>query len=232
MIEEERFERKWVYYSNNSLNLINSLIRSKFFFRYQFPKRKVNSIYFEDKNYSSIIQNLDGVNKKKKLRLRWYGDKSKIIDPKFEFKNKIGFISKKKQIKIEEFNELDFPKILNLKKIHDVINQKKFNRKIIYPLISTHYEREYLVSADSSIRATVDYNLECIHLKNFSQIKLNKNFSNITLLEIKYPTNLDDLLKKKLNDITLRLSKNSKYIYSIFNKPIYLNWKFFKAFVK
>lgn len=223
MIEEERFERKWVYYSNNSLNLINSLIRSKFFFRYQFPKRKVNSIYFEDKNYSSIIQNLDGVNKKKKLRLRWYGDKSKIIDPKFEFKNKIGFISKKKQIKIEEFNELDFPKILNLKKIHDVINQKKFNRKIIYPLISTHYEREYLVSADSSIRATVDYNLECIHLKNFSQIKLNKNFSNITLLEIKYPTNLDDLLRKKLNDITLRLSKNSKYIYSIFNKPIYLN---------
>ena len=232
MIEEERFERKWVYYSNNSLNLINSLIRSKFFFRYQFPKRKVNSIYFEDKNYSSIIQNLDGVNKKKKLRLRWYGDKSKIIDPKFEFKNKIGFISKKKQIKIEEFNELDFPKILNLKKIHDVINQKKFNRKIIYPLISTHYEREYLVSADSSIRATVDNNLECIHLKNFSQIKLNKNFSNITLLEIKYPTNLDDLLRKKLNDITLRLSKNSKYIYSIFNKPIYLNWKFFKAFVK
>ena len=223
MIEEERFERKWVYYSNNSLNLINSLIRSKLFFRYQFPKRKVNSIYFEDKNYSSIIQNLDGVNKKKKLRLRWYGDKSKIIDPKFEFKNKIGFISKKKQIKIEEFNELDFPKILNLKKIHDVINQKKFNRKIIYPLISTHYEREYLVSADSSIRATVDYNLECIHLKNFSQIKLNKNFSNITLLEIKYPTNLDDLLRKKLNDITLRLSKNSKYIYSIFNKPIYLN---------
>ena len=139
------------------------------------------------------------------------------------FNGLIGFISKKKQIKIEEFNELDFPKILNLKKIHDVINQKKFNRKIIYPLISTHYEREYLVSADSSIRATVDYNLECIHLKNFSQIKLNKNFSNITLLEIKYPTNLDDLLRKKLNDITLRLSKNSKYIYSIFNKPIYLN---------
>ena len=223
MLEEKRFERKWIYYSNNSLNLINSLIRSKLFFRYQFPKRKVNSIYFDDKNYSSIIQNLDGIHEKTKLRLRWYGDKSKIIDPKFEFKNKIGFISKKKQIKIEECNELDFPKISNLKKIHDVINKKKFNRKIIYPLISTHYEREYLISVDNSIRATVDFNLECVHLKNFSQIKLNKNFSHITLLEIKYPTNLDDLLRKKLNDITLRLSKNSKYIYSIFNKPIYLN---------
>ena len=223
MLEDKRFERKWVYYSSNRLNLINSLIRSKFFFRYQFPKRRVNSIYFDDNNYSAVIQNLDGIYKKTKLRLRWYGDKSIIKDPKFEFKNKLGFISKKKQVKIEEINELNFPKISNLKKIQYIVNEKKFNKKIIYPLISTHYEREYLISVDSSIRATVDFNLECIHLKNFSQIKINKNFSNITLLEIKYPINLDNLLRKKLNDITLRLSKNSKYVYSIFNKPIYLN---------
>ena len=176
MLEDKRFERKWVYYSSNRLSLINSLIRSKFFFRYQFPRRRVNSIYFDDNNYSSVIQNLDGIHKKTKLRLRWYGDKSIIKDPKFEFKNKIGFISKKKQVKIEEFNELTFPKISNLKKIQNKINKKKFNNKIIYPLISTHYEREYLISVDSSIRATVDFNLECIHLKTFLKSKLIKIF--------------------------------------------------------
>ena len=223
MLEEKRFERKWVYYSNNILSLINSLVRSKLFFRYQFPKRKVNSIYFDDNYYSSVIENLDGINKKTKLRLRWYGDKSRIIDPKFEFKNKIGFITKKKQIKVEEFNSLDFPKVLNLKKIQNIINEKYFYKKKIYPIISTHYEREYLISADNSIRATVDFNLENIHLKNFSQIKLNKNFSNITILEIKYPINLDSLLRKKLNNITLRLSKNSKYVNSVFARPIYVN---------
>ena len=223
MLEEKRFERKWVYYSNNILSLINSLVRSKLFFRYQFPKRKVNSIYFDDNYYSSIIENLDGINKKTKLRLRWYGDKSRIIDPKFEFKNKIGFITKKKQIKVEEFNSLDFPKVLNLKKIQNIINEKYFYKKKIYPIISTHYEREYLISADNLIRATVDFNLESIHLKNFSQIKLNKNFSNIIILEIKYPINLDSLLRKKLNNITLRLSKNSKYVNSVFARPIYVN---------
>ena len=223
MLEEKRFERKWVYYSNNILSLINSLVRSKLFFRYQFPKRKVNSIYFDDNYYSSVIENLDGINKKTKLRLRWYGDKSRIIDPKFEFKNKIGFITKKKQIKVEEFNSLDFPKVLNLKKIQNIINEKYFYKKKIYPIISTHYEREYLISADNSIRATVDFNLESIHLKNFSQIKLNKNFSNIIILEIKYPINLDSLLRKKLNNITLRLSKNSKYVNSVFARPIYVN---------
>jgi len=223
MLEDQRFERKWIYYSNDRLNLINSLIRSKLFFRYQFPKRKVNSIYFDTKNYSSIIQNLDGIQKKTKLRLRWYGDKSIIKDPKLEFKNKIGFISKKRHEKIEEFNELIFPKISNLKKINDIINKKKFSKKTIYSIISTHYEREYLISVDNSIRATIDFNLKSIYLKNFSQIKLKKNFSNVTILEIKYPVNLDSFLRKKLNDITLRLSKNSKYISSVFTKPIYIN---------
>ena len=118
---------------------------------------------------------------------------------------------------------MDFPKVLNLKKIQNIINEKYFYKKKIYPIISTHYEREYLISADNLIRATVDFNLESIHLKNFSQIKLNKNFSNITILEIKYPINLDSLLRKKLNNITLRLSKNSKYVNSVFARPIYVN---------
>ena len=104
MLEEKRFERKWIYKSNNTLNLINSLIRSKLFFRQHFPKRKVNSIYFDDNYYTSVIQNLDGINDKIKLRLRWYGNKSKITDPKFEFKKKIGFIAKKTLIKADEFN--------------------------------------------------------------------------------------------------------------------------------
>ena len=53
MLEEKRFERKWIFRSNNYLNLINSLLRSKLFFRFQYPTRKVNSIYFDD---NSIVQ--------------------------------------------------------------------------------------------------------------------------------------------------------------------------------
>ena len=62
-----RFERKWVYRNNDHLTLVNALIRSNLFFRKQYPDRKVNSIYFDDINYSSIVENLDGVSKKKKL---------------------------------------------------------------------------------------------------------------------------------------------------------------------
>ena len=63
----KRFERKWLFRSNNYLAMINSLLRSKLFFRTQYPLRKVNSIYFDTQDYVSIRQNLDGVSNKKKL---------------------------------------------------------------------------------------------------------------------------------------------------------------------
>ena len=68
----KRFERKWIFKSNNSLALINALIRSNLFFRTQYPARNVNSVYFDTYNYSSIRQNLDGVSNKKK-------NKSKMV---------------------------------------------------------------------------------------------------------------------------------------------------------
>ena len=63
----KRFERKWLFKSNNYLALLNSLIRSKLLFRTQYPLRKVNSIYFDTHDYTSIRENLDGVSNKKKL---------------------------------------------------------------------------------------------------------------------------------------------------------------------
>ena len=61
-----RFERKWIFKSENYLALINSLLRSELFFTNQYPQRKVNSIYFDDLNCSAIRENLDGVSNKKK----------------------------------------------------------------------------------------------------------------------------------------------------------------------
>jgi len=72
-----RFERKWVYSNNDHLVLVNALIRSNFFFCKQYPNRKVNSIYFDDINYSSILENLDGVSEKKKIREKKNEEKKK-----------------------------------------------------------------------------------------------------------------------------------------------------------
>ena len=215
----KRFERKWLFKSNNFLALINTLIRSNLFFRTQYPLRKVNSIYFDTHDYISIRQNLDGVSNKKKIRIRWYGNKNIITNPVIEIKSKKGFETKKESIGIKELDNLKLSNLENLEIIKEKLNTKLKTKKIIYPILTTHYEREYFVSLNSKIRATVDYNLKSIFLSNLSQIDIVKNFKNICILELKYSTNLDKYVRKNLKDISLRLSKNSKFVNSAFETP-------------
>ena len=214
-IKIKRFERKWIFKSNNFLVLINALIRSNLFFRTQYPLRKVNSVYFDTYNYNSIRQNLDGVSNKKKIRIRWYGNKNIIMNPSIEIKKKRGFETQKESIRI---NELDKTKLSDLEEIKNKLNTKLKLKKIINPILTTHYEREYLISLNGKIRATVDYNLQSIFLNNLSQVEIVKNFNRICILELKYPTSLDKYVRKNLKDITLRLSKNSKFVNSALEK--------------
>ena len=212
----KRFERKWIFKSNNFLSLINALIRSNLFFRNQYPARKVNSVYFDTSKYSSIRQNLDGVSEKKKIRIRWYGNKDIITNPVIEIKSKKGFETKKESIKIKELHKV---KLFDLKKIKENLNTKLKSKKTVNPVLTTHYKREYFISLNGKIRATVDYNLQSIFLNNESQIDIVKNFNNICVLELKYPVSFDRFVRKYLKDITLRLSKNSKFVNSAIEKP-------------
>ncbi len=214
-----RFERKWVYKSNNYLALINSLIRSNFFFKFQFPERKVNSIYFDNYIFSSIRQNLDGVSNKKKIRVRWYGDQKQLIKPMLEVKSKRGSETRKESYKINELDKLKFPSLKSLEIIKDIINIKVKNKKIIYPVLTTNYDRQYFISSNGKVRATVDYNLKSTFLKNQSQLEINKNFPYYCILEFKYANNVDKYVRRNLKEITLRLSKNSKFVNSAFEIP-------------
>lgn len=216
-----RYERKWIYRSNDHLTLIHSLIRSNLFFNKQYPNRRVNSIYFDDINHSSIRQNLDGISEKKKIRVRWYGAQNQLVNPVLEIKNKKGLETKKETYKISELDGLKFPDFKNLDLIKNTVNSQKKSKNTILPILTTNYDRQYFVSNNGKIRATIDYNLKSIHLKNPSQIEIVKNFSSTCILEVKYPTNLDKYVRLNLREITLRLSKNSKFINSAFNLPSY-----------
>jgi SPX domain protein involved in polyphosphate accumulation len=71
---------QWLY--NNT-----SAVRS-------YDNRIVNSIYFDDISFSSVRDNLAGISKRKKLRLRWYGHQKNSY-PIFEIKTKNGRLGKK-----------------------------------------------------------------------------------------------------------------------------------------
>lgn len=228
MIEEfkkeilfERIERKWAFNKNlinlNSLNI--NILRSKLRFRKVFFKRNVNSIYFDDVNLSSIIENLDGVMNKKKYRVRWYGDKNVIEKCSLEIKEKKGFVCKKfiKPIHLEKKTHFNYQGIkLIREKILKLIDYK-IN---LVPVLSTHYVREYFLSGlNKQIRATLDHDISSHLIIKNQNLIFKKNFGDY-IYEMKYSKNLENLVRNNLSNLAVRYSKSSKYINSAINKPI------------
>jgi len=163
-------------------------------------------------------QNIDGISKKKKYRLRWYGDFSKTINPLFEIKEKNGFEVNKKIFNLSELNNLSLSKDNDLEKIELFIN-KNFNFKNkIFPILTTHYLRSYFISANKLVRATIDKDLKSLSLYQNKNAGIIKEFNDI-ILELKYDLNLDDYVRSNLGNISVRLSKNSKFVNSAIHRP-------------
>ena len=208
-----RYERKFILPKNYSVDSIESvLIKSRFSFTKQYEDRYVNSIYFDNKNLDSVKENLDGVVSKKKIRLRWYGSHNLIQNPRLEVKLKMGYLNTKKIFELKNF-KIKFSEN-NLNNINSIL-LKKYNFLNNYKIVtSTHYIRKYFISIINNIRATIDTDIFYKKLRQLNNFNLNNKDSR-PILELKYKTADDDYVRANLKNLTLRFSKNSKYINSL-----------------
>ena len=85
----------------------------------------------------------------------------------------------------------------------------------------TNYDREYYISNDNLIRATIDFNIQNTLLSKINDKNINKNYYHL-ILELKYDLNLDNFVRKKINS-SFRMTKNSKYVNSFFMNYSYLS---------
>ena len=101
-------------------------------FRKIFPNRQVNNIYFDTADYQTGLQNIEGVNQRKKYRLRWYGQDLQQIDkPRFETKIKHNELGTKQIIQFES------TQLANLAAITEAVNQQAQNRHLLFCLLYT-----------------------------------------------------------------------------------------------
>ena len=206
--DNNRFERKYILDKNCSWIFKDFLIRKNFFNK--FEKRKVNSIYFDTKNFSYLIDNLDGVSNRLKVRLRWYDQIGSTLN--LELKKKTGFVGWK-----EVYN---FGKFISVNEVFKLINSGKFTnivcnltKKNLQPVLQTSYLREYYMNYFYKLRSTIDTNLEFRSIKNY-------NFNichNKEILEFKYDRKYDDDYRNLIFErkFKFRLQKFSKYVIGI-----------------
>ena len=214
---EIRFEKKWKVNSYYFYDVYRALTESNFNFTEQYDSRWVNSIYYDNNFYNSILQNLDGNELKKKIRLRWYGSDLNINNSFLEIKSKKGIVSQKKKINLKEKNS-KLNQIL-LKKIQINILKKYPNFFVQNPLTKVRYNRTYFVSKNNNIRATIDKNISYQKINNY-KVDVGSFYDSNLVLEFKYNTEYDNYVRDNLKNISLRLNKNSKFINSFFGSDL------------
>lgn len=206
-----RYERKYRI-ENASLSEVEWVIRQNpACFQTAFPDRWINSIYLDDVAFNSLNENLAGISKRNKYRIRWYGDSlSAIKNPTLEIKIKNNFTNTKDFFKLPDFTlSEDFDCVQFLESHIPNLQQR------LFPVSIIQYHRSYFVSQNGKVRATIDRSLRYYLYKGRLLLRESPALDPGIILEIKYEKDYDDQMQYIFQMIPFRLTKNSKYVSSI-----------------
>ena len=215
-----RYERKFLIkeFEENQIESIIKFHQSQF--SEIFESRIINNIYFDTVNMLNFSDNIIGISKRSKIRIRWYGSTFGYIkNPTLEIKIKKGLLGRKKKYPLKSFF---LNNNFNQEYIHNILQKSKLPINVnnyLKPLkisLLNNYKRKYFKSANNKFRITVDSLLK--------YYKVNLIFNNFiykivdkesVIMELKYNQNLDDQAINITNGFPFRLTKNSKYINGI-----------------
>jgi SPX domain protein involved in polyphosphate accumulation len=185
-----------------------------------FPDRIINNIYFETYNYDSVSDNIDGISKRTKIRLRWYGNliNNKLIG-NLEFKRKNNTVGWKEQypVQINDFLLKKYSQIFQ--QIRESLPDNRHMEFLNYtqPFILNSYNRKYFSTDDKKVRVTLDSSIEAFDQRWSIGIKHDKKIimPAIVIVEFKFAIKDKNIAIKLMKDLPFRISKHSKYISSV-----------------
>ena len=161
-----------------------------------YPKRTVNSVYFDTNNLDFYLNSEEGVLPRKKIRLRWYDKDIKKIFKEIKISSIEG------RFKTSEpflYNE-------NIFKNNIQLLDNEFG--ILKPQMQITYSREYFFFND--LRITFDSNIQYIDRSSLNNI-ITKDKETVMEIKVNFKTN-DDYIEKIIGYPTSRFSKYSRSI--------------------
>ena len=220
--EEFRYERKVVVYGMN-MHEIESIVKSHpaIFIERNFP-RFINNIYLDTYNMSNYFDNVDGLSRRLKVRIRWYGNLFGLIEsPVLEFKTKRGLVGGKICFPLNSFC-LDSK--YSLEKQQEIFMRSdipevfiEYLKSLQFTLLNRYY-RKYFESSDHRFRITIDSGMEYYRLEPSNNSFNGKKVDyQSCILELKYLKENEDFSQSFFNYFPFRLTKCSKYASGIKN---------------
>lgn len=212
-----RLEIKFVGYTTLYSDLINWLRLHPAGFRVPHPDRLINNIYFDTHEYHAFAENLSGVSARTKVRYRWYGDSQLPDDGALEVKRKRNYFGWKLRYSVRD---LLYRPNASWGEIRLAIAEqipaeaKQWLNVNPMPVLINRYYRNYFLSADGRIRATVDTDQMVWDQRFKSQPSFSRraHIANTLVVEFKFDRKNQPLASQVLQTMPLRVSRHSKYI--------------------
>jgi len=155
-----RTEKKYTFNQVDKNSVQDWLLGLALGFQEVFYKREVNSLYFDSHDYFCYEENISGVSKRSKARLRWYDD----IDPlsskaTFEMKVKSNHLGNKLSHQFN-FKDLDLTSsshnlIIQLRNLLPIEMLPYFDT-FSEPSLLVNYQRQYYEDIQKKVRVTLD----------------------------------------------------------------------------
>lgn len=181
-----------------------------------FPNRVVQSIYFDDHRQRALADNLSGVSKRRKMRLRWYGENCDHVLGHLETKRRESSVGTKEALPLPEAVTVHGATPIEL--LRDVRRQTSdaWRPRLDGLAVShwTRYEREYFVTFDGRVRVTLDRRLETADLSDVPRIdaRIHDRHHDLLIVEVKAAREDVDAAIAFVQHLPLRPSKSSKFV--------------------
>lgn len=220
MLDQYRYERKFLISEFNEQELIAMIRLHPAIFTELYPQRFVNNIYFDSIGMKNYFANVEGASSRCKVRVRWYGDLfGRVEKPLLEFKIREGLLIRKELFPLGSFAlDEDFTAegISGLIKESGLPDRAGHELLCLKPVLLNRYKRKYYLSTDKHYRITIDTGMAFWQINGHRNSFLYRSRdSHNTVMELKYDHNMNGGADRITNYFPFRISRNSKYVNGI-----------------
>lgn len=201
----KRYELKYNLENSNLSRVLDIIRFHPAAFQVAFPDRVINNYYLDTDDLQFFYQNVNGINKRRKFRIRWYDELSDNSKAILEIKNK------ENELGWKEHFQIPSSKLNNKTQLMQEIFGLGIAPFNISPSLYNQYKRSYFVSADNRFRITIDreqkfarpYLLDKVHgpIIEYSDV----------VLELKFDKEYMSISDEITQYLPFLRTKNSKY---------------------
>ena len=215
-----RYERKY-YLADTDCGFVRTLILNHpASFRNVFYPRMINNIYFDTPGFDFFYDNVNGLQLRKKIRIRWY-DETFSFQKKLtlEYKLKNGLLGDKISYPLSNIftgDGFDTEQMKNELKSCNLPVQIENELLTHYPVLLNRYIREYFLSDDGKCRITLDSGLSFYRIHAGSNsFKIAHHIPDDVIMEMKYDPDDEKTSVAISQFFPFRVTKSSKYVTGI-----------------